>query len=171
MVELNSGDCGSWVVDNVTHEVYGHVIASDILGDAYVVPLNATFQHMKEQFLAESVELPTLSDDNWFKQHTKASIASSVPSSFQHGVEFRVQDKTNSPSVTDANGEGGASRNAPSMLSRSAQDWEEQRSILKQLYFIENRTLGEVMELMKTDYGFRATYARLLFSAFPPITA
>ena len=51
------------------------------------------------------------------------------------------------------------------------QDWEEQRSRFEQLYSTEDRPLGEVMKMMEKEYGFRATYARFLFSAFPALTA
>ena len=56
---LDAGDCGSWVVDSVTHEVYGHVVASDAFGDAYVVPLDNTFRDIRQQLAADQVCLPT----------------------------------------------------------------------------------------------------------------
>ena len=59
---LNAGDCGSWVVDSVTHEVYGHVVASDAFGDAYVIPLDNTFRDMKQHLAANEVCLPTESE-------------------------------------------------------------------------------------------------------------
>ncbi|KAK4691824.1 hypothetical protein P7C71_g5262, partial [Lecanoromycetidae sp. Uapishka_2] len=59
---LNPGDCGSWVVDKETYEVYGHVVAVDALGEAYIVPLNATLRDMKRQLAAYSVSLPTKAD-------------------------------------------------------------------------------------------------------------
>ena len=56
---LDPGDCGSWVVDSVTHEVYGHVVASDAFGDAYVIPLDNTFRDIRQQLAADQVCLPT----------------------------------------------------------------------------------------------------------------
>lgn len=56
---LYPGDCGSWVVDDQTYEVYGHVVASDVLGEAYVVPLHATLQDIATRLAARSVSLPT----------------------------------------------------------------------------------------------------------------
>ena len=56
---LDAGDCGSWVVDSVTHEVYGHVVASDAFGDAYVIPLDNTFRDIRQQLAADQVCLPT----------------------------------------------------------------------------------------------------------------
>ena len=70
---LNAGDCGSWVVDPLTCEVYGHVVASDAMGDTYVVPLNATLRDMEENLGAE-VSLPTEADiDTWLAQQAKAA--------------------------------------------------------------------------------------------------
>ena len=56
---LYPGDCGSWVVDDQTYEVYGHVVASDVLGEAYVVPLHATLQDIATRLAARSASLPT----------------------------------------------------------------------------------------------------------------
>lgn len=73
LLVLNAGDCGSWVVDQLTCEVYGHVVASDAMGDTYVVPLNATLQDMEKK-LEAAVFLPTEADiHTWLAQHAKAS--------------------------------------------------------------------------------------------------
>jgi hypothetical protein len=52
------GDSGAWVAHSAAPEVYGHVVATDILGDAYVMPLVDTFQEIKECMGAKSVRLP-----------------------------------------------------------------------------------------------------------------
>lgn len=43
MTVLNKGDSGAWVTDNETHEVYGHVVASEAFGRAHVIPMNDIF--------------------------------------------------------------------------------------------------------------------------------
>jgi hypothetical protein len=43
----------------------------------------------------------------------------------------------------------------------SAQDWEDQRVTFEQLYSTEDRELPEIMDIMKRDYGFFATYVFL----------
>ena len=79
VVVLNAGDCGSWVVDESTCEVYGHVVASDAMGDTYVVPLNATLRDMEEK-LAAAVFLPTEADiHTWLAQHAKTAGQTAVP--------------------------------------------------------------------------------------------
>jgi hypothetical protein len=35
-------------------------------------------------------------------------------------------------------------------------DWERHRSIITKLYLEENKTLGEVMRIMRDDHGFDA---------------
>ena len=66
---LDEGDCGSWVVDSVTYEVYGHVVASDSFGDAYVIPLDVSFRDIRQQLAAEKVCLPTESEVlEWIQQ-------------------------------------------------------------------------------------------------------
>lgn len=59
---LKPGHCGSWVVDISTREVYGHVIASDALGQAYIIPLPATMNDIQEQLKAKNVKLLTWPD-------------------------------------------------------------------------------------------------------------
>ena len=56
---LDPGDCGSWVVDHETNEVYGYVVASDILGEIYVVPLHAALDDITNKLAARSAYLPT----------------------------------------------------------------------------------------------------------------
>ncbi|MCJ1379601.1 hypothetical protein MMC17_002703 [Xylographa soralifera] len=56
---LEPGDCGSWVFNRFTNEVYGHVVGSDVFGEFHVIPLQSTFAQMKECFAASSVCLPT----------------------------------------------------------------------------------------------------------------
>lgn len=56
------GDSGSWVVEPHTSYVYGHLVASDPLGDGYIIPLRDTLQNIKEATGAELVELASSVD-------------------------------------------------------------------------------------------------------------
>jgi hypothetical protein len=60
--ELCDGDSGSWVVSPVSMEVFGHVVATDMTGDAYVIPLYESFAEMEGVLGVESVGLPTTAD-------------------------------------------------------------------------------------------------------------
>lgn len=42
----------------------------------------------------------------------------------------------------------------------TVKDWEACRQIFVQLYIEENRKLEEIMETMRTAYGFTATYVQ-----------
>ena len=46
------------VIDLNTNEIYGHVVASNLLGEVYVVPLVATLGQIKEFFRTDDVSLP-----------------------------------------------------------------------------------------------------------------
>ncbi|KZL88131.1 rna binding protein [Colletotrichum incanum] len=52
------GECGSIIVDKRTHEVYGHLVGTDVLGTGRVVPLTHTIDQMKSAFGASSIKLP-----------------------------------------------------------------------------------------------------------------
>jgi hypothetical protein len=52
------GDSGAWVVHSHSPEVYGHVVATDVFGYAYVIPMLDTFKNIKECMGAADVGLP-----------------------------------------------------------------------------------------------------------------
>jgi hypothetical protein len=66
---LQSGDSGAWVVDEDTNEAYGHVVASDVFGRGYVVPICDSFEDIKNRLSAELVSLPSKADVLTFNQH------------------------------------------------------------------------------------------------------
>ncbi|RSL97127.1 hypothetical protein CDV31_013195 [Fusarium ambrosium] len=59
---LISGECGSVVVDQSTHEAYGHVIGCNPWGHAFVVPLRHVLSQVKVSFGATHVGLTSLWD-------------------------------------------------------------------------------------------------------------
>ncbi|KAK0709947.1 hypothetical protein B0T26DRAFT_602394, partial [Lasiosphaeria miniovina] len=61
-IPVQDGDSGSWVVSPISMKVYGHVVATDFTGDAYVIPLHSTLAEMREVLGIESVDLPTTAD-------------------------------------------------------------------------------------------------------------
>ena len=63
VIGLIPGECGSIVVDQVSFEVYGHVIGSNVLGHTYVVPLIDTIEQIRLGFNARTITLP-LYDSN-----------------------------------------------------------------------------------------------------------
>jgi hypothetical protein len=79
---LKPGDSGAWVVDDITDEVYGQVVASDVFGGAYVVPINDIFEDIKVRLSLETVGLPlghaTFESGPDIAAHSVGTLAGSV---------------------------------------------------------------------------------------------
>ncbi|KXH41905.1 hypothetical protein CSIM01_02741 [Colletotrichum simmondsii] len=60
--EVREGDSGAWVVCSAYHEVFGHIVAADMFGDAYVLPLEDTFEAIRKSLGAASVQLASPQD-------------------------------------------------------------------------------------------------------------
>ncbi len=66
----NIGDSGSWVVDEQSYGVYGHLVASDAFAEAYVIPFDKILLDIKHSLGAVSICLPSRSDiSNWRQVH------------------------------------------------------------------------------------------------------
>ncbi|MCJ1355091.1 MAG: hypothetical protein MMC33_005082 [Icmadophila ericetorum] len=59
---LQKGDCGSWVIDIESGEVFGHVVAADDFGEAYVIPFDSTTKEMSVDLGMDLVTIPTIKD-------------------------------------------------------------------------------------------------------------
>ena len=59
---IREGDSGSWVVYNGSPLVFGHVVAIDVFGNIYVIPMVNTFDDIKRYIGAKAVELPIVKD-------------------------------------------------------------------------------------------------------------
>ena len=84
LIELapNIGDSGSWVVDEQSYGVYGHLVASDAFAEAYVVPLDKILLDIKHSLGAVSICLPSPSDIfNWRIAHVPELMGSRQPGS------------------------------------------------------------------------------------------
>lgn len=71
--KLKLGDSGSWVVNEATGEVYGHVVSTDALGEAYVMPIQSTLLAIQTHLHAREISLPTMEE--------VSQLQHSVPSS------------------------------------------------------------------------------------------
>ncbi|KAF6838626.1 hypothetical protein CPLU01_02427 [Colletotrichum plurivorum] len=85
--ELLPGDSGAWVVDAEKGKLYGHVIAVDVLGEVYVLPIADTFRQIRGVFAADVVSLPTSSEVvecriKWRSEISMASLQTSAM--YQH---------------------------------------------------------------------------------------
>jgi hypothetical protein len=59
LIVMQTGDSGSWVVDAESLELYGHVVASNVFGQVYVVPIGDIFEDIRHRLSAQSVSLPS----------------------------------------------------------------------------------------------------------------
>ncbi|KAI1372764.1 hypothetical protein F4677DRAFT_241151 [Hypoxylon crocopeplum] len=73
---IQDGDSGSWVVDARNFKVYGQLVASDVLGDGYVVPMVDIMDDIKSQLGAQIVGLPDLVDIYGTLEMAEGSISS-----------------------------------------------------------------------------------------------
>lgn len=55
---MTQGDSGAWVVHVANSELYGHVVATNVFGQVYVIPVLDTFENMRACLGAVSVGLP-----------------------------------------------------------------------------------------------------------------
>ncbi|TXB98207.1 hypothetical protein FocTR4_00012349 [Fusarium oxysporum f. sp. cubense] len=58
--DIGPGDSGSWVVDAATLEVYGHLVATDMLSCSYVIPLVDILEDIRLQVEQVSIDFPSL---------------------------------------------------------------------------------------------------------------
>lgn len=59
---MNDGDSGAWVVHHAGSKLYGHVVAADGFGDAYILPAPDTFANIRNCMGAVTVTLPDEKD-------------------------------------------------------------------------------------------------------------
>jgi len=103
-------------VDEVTNELLGHVVASDILGDVYVIPIDGTLDNIRhfldlaaislpspeDQVLATEAKLAETSDMGWLtrskdpKVMPNATHDATVPTSFLSGLASNMSEDTTS---------------------------------------------------------------------------
>ncbi|KAI9155689.1 hypothetical protein HJFPF1_08278 [Paramyrothecium foliicola] len=60
--EVVDGDSGAWVVMEETHEVIGHIVATDPLGAGYIIPLCDIFSDIQRSLGVVRVSLPSVHD-------------------------------------------------------------------------------------------------------------
>lgn len=52
------GDSGAWVVHHAGPQLYGHAVAIDFFGEAYVIPASDTLENVRSCLGAATVTLP-----------------------------------------------------------------------------------------------------------------
>ncbi|RSL51317.1 hypothetical protein CEP53_008473 [Fusarium sp. AF-6] len=89
--EIQDGDSGSWVVNEVTLEVYGYVVAADSFGGGYVIPLLEAFRSIGASLGSFSVRLAITADMAAVKLEGDPYAACGLPSPFQEAEQHDEQ--------------------------------------------------------------------------------
>ncbi|KAE9369779.1 hypothetical protein N431DRAFT_443404 [Stipitochalara longipes BDJ] len=83
--EIAKGDCGSWVLDAVKGDLYGHIVAGKTgTKIAYLVLAQDIFEDIRKQFEADQVTLPTEADFRALSTHFSESQSPLVGASTHH---------------------------------------------------------------------------------------
>ena len=90
LLVLHPGECGAWVIDADNFEFYGHIVASDAMGEAYVVPIQQTFMDIRGSLNASAVRI-LRKDENPESWRSSTEIIASPLSSTDEAVEFPFQ--------------------------------------------------------------------------------
>jgi hypothetical protein len=93
---LVDGDSGSWVVKRDTHEVIGQIVATDILGAAYIIPLCDIFEDIARSLGAAAVGLPAPSDT------AAIEIMTSQVGVYNDDSEIPLKDDNSNPPLNKA---------------------------------------------------------------------
>ncbi|KAK8018055.1 hypothetical protein PG991_007245 [Apiospora marii] len=118
--EVADGDSGSWVVDEETLEVYGHIVAADAFGGGYIIPIEDTMSDIRRYLNATSVSLPSVADIESFPNgspHLAPHLTGKLEITHQEppsSPSFQATAKsTKDPSVPGSHG-----TSAPTALSQ-----------------------------------------------------
>lgn len=77
------GDCGAWVVNAVTGNIYGHIVAGDpMTGMAYIIPAHKVFADIERRYCAQ----PLLWDDDCGLDHISETSAQGPAIGTQHSL-------------------------------------------------------------------------------------
>ncbi|KAF4502726.1 hypothetical protein FAGAP_1029 [Fusarium agapanthi] len=75
---LSPGDSGSWVVDEKTSVLYGHVVSTDAFGEAQVMPIRSTLDSIKVQMNAARVFLPNSDEIRLLQEESRGHVPANL---------------------------------------------------------------------------------------------
>ncbi|KAL2836918.1 hypothetical protein BJY01DRAFT_251712 [Aspergillus pseudoustus] len=112
---LIKGDSGSLVVDHLTNEIYGYVVALNPMGEAYIMPLAPTLTQIKEALGADNASLPDphLLVSKMINNHTIGSESSVVMSILRQALD---ESLSTSPSTEVKPTTGGCATTAKRLI-------------------------------------------------------
>jgi hypothetical protein len=136
------------VIDPLTYEVFGHIFATDMLGDAYVIPLQSIFEDIRTWHGARSVNLPTAPDFgakllSIGSRHQPPNTSAYLPEE----LPARSLESMSSPSVLSQ----GAS-NSSLLSSNNPPPYDENAEINRSYNTEKFRNLLMTLSLVPTHY-------------------
>ncbi|KAI3316765.1 hypothetical protein HD806DRAFT_552014 [Xylariaceae sp. AK1471] len=149
---IRDGDSGSWVIDATRFEIYGQLVATDMFGGGYVIPMTDILSDIKSQLGAQAVELPNFVDI--LHARTMADKARSSQNDNKHSM---------------SNGESAVS------ILKALKNWEEPRMEDERLT-TDTRRPGAALSCSSPaseDSGYGSIGARssvFALSHFPALT-
>ncbi|CZS98718.1 uncharacterized protein RAG0_07332 [Rhynchosporium agropyri] len=143
--KLASGDSGSLVVDVTTNEIYGHVIASNPLGEGYVVPLIATMGQIKEFFGTDDTSDKMPSNENTNREVGQEDIPIPIYERIEEPVATLRKDNSTLSKFPFAKEQSGGKEEPevqkngllPAGSYRSRRRAEEQRKVHEEIIVLE----------------------------------
>lgn len=100
MIAVCEGDSGAWVVHSASPALYGHVVATDAFGDAYVIRALDTLENIRKCLGAVSVQLPTSN----FKSKDNLGSKGFEPKNEQGNTNLPMLEKMWNPLFSTARG-------------------------------------------------------------------
>ena len=84
---MTAGDNGAWVIDPVTDELYSHVIASNVFGIAYIIPIEDIFKDIKYRLSLQAIKLRNFSRGETLAISKDPSKSDKIIDKSKHPVE------------------------------------------------------------------------------------
>lgn len=79
VADVKQGDSGSWVIDPVSLEVYGHLIATDSLMGSYVIPMVDICEDIRNVFPGVTIQFPSPGSEERISRDTESALIATEP--------------------------------------------------------------------------------------------
>ncbi|KAK3316007.1 hypothetical protein B0H66DRAFT_560105 [Apodospora peruviana] len=154
---VQDGHSGAWIINPISCEVYGHVVATDITGDAYMIPLHSSLAEMKSLLPGiESVDLPTTAD---LVDLALRGSSSRTDSDLSHHSSSSTDDTTTtgrnqrdpaslSRNITDQGGRGPPQQHSTQGKGKERDDDSRDRRVSEVISLCESSDMNKVNRLL-----------------------
>ena len=144
------------MIDPLTLEVYGHVVATDVFGDGYVVPSHHSMQEIKQRLGAESVKLPTS-----FEILFRSPVLLAERGIWERSLSFQTEGKgglcawhNNLTNIIRVTSPATPLPQPTCVLVLSVEEWRTIKPLFENLWSGQDLSLAQAMLTLMDDYGF-----------------